>query len=73
LGGTIRTGKKHYLLTENYFFFGDGEAGALLWMGGRFASQHLAIDYGGIIPAFAGMDGMYLIPWLSITVPFGKN
>lgn len=73
LGGTIRTGRKHYFLTENYFFFGDGEAGALLWLGGRFASRHLAVDYGGIIPAFPEMDRLIIIPWLSVTVPFGKN
>jgi hypothetical protein len=73
LGGTIRTGKKHYFLTENYFFFGEGQVGALLWMGGRFASRRLAIDYGGIIPAFPNMGGLYVIPWLGITVPFGNN
>lgn len=72
LGGTIRTGKRHYFLTENYFLFGQGEVGTLLWLGGRFASRHLAIDYGGIIPVFPGMGGLYVMPWLSITVPFGN-
>ncbi len=73
LGGTIRTGKRHYFLTENYFFFGDGQMGTLLWLGGRFASRHLAIDYGGIIPVFPDMNTLVVMPWLSITVPFGKN
>lgn len=71
LGGTIRTGKRHYFLTENYFFFGNGEAAAMIWLGGRFASRHLAIDYGGIIPAGADLSQVIIIPWLSLTVPFG--
>jgi hypothetical protein len=73
LGGAIRTGKKHYFLTENYFFFGDGEMASLVWLGGRFASQSLSIDYGGIIPVFGGMNSIIVIPWLSITIPFGNR
>ncbi len=73
LGGTIRTGRKHYFLTENYIFFGNGEVGTLLWLGGRFASRHLAVDYGGIIPLFPEMDRLIIMPWLGITVPFGKH
>lgn len=71
LGGVIRTGKHHYLLTENYFFVGKEVTAAMIWLGGRFASRHLAIDYGGIIPVSANMSRLIIIPWLSITVPFG--
>lgn len=73
LGGTIRTGKRHYFLSENYFFFGDGRMGSFVWLGGRFASRNLAIDYGGIIPVFPEMGRLIVIPWLSLTVPFGNK
>lgn len=73
LGGTIRAGKRHYFLTENYFFFGNGEMGSLVWLGGRFASPSLAIDYGGIMPVFGEMNQIIIIPWLSITIPFGTK
>jgi len=71
-GGTYRTGKRHYLVTENYIFFGDGESLALIWFGGRFVSKHLAIDYGLITPAGPQVQQWVGIPWLSITVPFGN-
>ncbi len=73
LGGTVRTGKKHYLLTENYFFFIDEDILAMIWVGGRFASNHLAIDYGLIIPAGTDMNTLVAIPWLGLTVPFGSK
>jgi hypothetical protein len=73
LGGTIQTGRKHFLLTENYFVFSDGELVALLWMGGRYASQHIAIDYGLIIPVSPGIPNFIAMPWLGLTVPFGNK
>ena len=73
LGGTVRTGERHYLMAENYFFFSRDGSLALLWLGGRFASRHLAIDYGGIIPISPDMNSLIVIPWLSITVPFGAK
>lgn len=73
IGGTVRTGRKHYLVTENYIIFADGEGGSLIWLGGRFVSTHVAIDYGFIIPTFPEMDRLIAIPWLSLTVPFGTT
>ena len=73
LAGTIRTGKKHYLMTENYFFFGDNSTVALLFFGGRIVNPHLAVDYGLVIPAGTDVTMLIGIPWLSITVPFGKT
>jgi hypothetical protein len=73
LAGTIRTGKKHYLMTENYFFLGDNSTVALLFLGGRIVNPHLAVDYGLIIPAGPEVNLFIGIPWLSITVPFGNT
>jgi hypothetical protein len=73
LGGTIRTGKRHYLVTENYMVFSNNEMVAMLWGGGRFVSKHLAVDYGFIVPAGPGVDRIIAFPWLGITVPFGHS
>jgi hypothetical protein len=59
--------------TENYFLFNQGGVGTLIGLGGRFASRHLAVDYGAIIPVFPEMGGFVVMPWLGITVPFGNN
>lgn len=72
VGGIIRTGKKHYLMTEDYFFIGDNSTVAMIFFGGRFVNPHLAIDYGLITPAGADIGQFIAIPWLSITVPFGN-
>lgn len=73
LGGTIQTGRRHFLLSENYFIVSDGEMVTMMWLGGRFASLHVAIDYGLIIPISSGMNNFVAIPWLGLTVPFGQK
>lgn len=70
LGSALRTGKRHFFLTENYVFFGTGETAVLGSLGGRFISKHLAVDYGFIIPAGTGINQFIAIPWLGITIPF---
>ncbi|WP_423129196.1 hypothetical protein [Gaoshiqia sp. Z1-71] len=70
ISGMIRTGRKGYLLTENYFFDADEGFGAMLSLAGRSIIGHkVGIDYGGMIPV--GEDiGLNVIPWLGLTVPF---
>lgn len=73
VGGTIQTGRRHFLLTENYIIVSDGEMVTMIWLGGRYASQHIAIDYGFIVPVSTGMNSFVAIPWLGLTVPFGHT
>lgn len=72
LGGLIRIGRRGYLLTENYYISIGGEKLVLISLGGRSVMKKLAIDYGLIIPFASEMDSFIAIPWLGITVPFGK-
>jgi hypothetical protein len=57
------------VITENYWFGSDN--GGLISLGGRTAWKNIALDYGGIIPY--GIDATVIIPWLGISVPFGKK
>lgn len=70
--GLIRTGKNWAFVSENYFFTFD-EFGALISGGARYMGKRMALDFGGFIPVFADVDGLYVIPWLSVSVPFGKR
>lgn len=70
--GLIRTGKNWAFVSENYLFTFD-EFGALISGGARYMGKRLAIDMGGFIPLFGGVDRVVILPWLSISVPFGKR
>ena len=70
--GLIRTSKNWAFVTENYFLTIDS-FGALISGGARYMGKRLAIDFGGFIPIFSGQDGLLVLPWLSISVPFGKR
>lgn len=71
LSGMLRTGKKGYLLTETFIIDVGTTTGALIALGGRTVWDSIALDYGGIIPA-GDVGTLIVIPWLGISVPFGK-
>ncbi len=72
ISGMIRTGRKGYILTENYLFDAGNETVGILSLGGRTVGRRLSIDYGGVIPL--GPDaGFAIIPWLGMAVAFGKR
>jgi hypothetical protein len=73
LNGMIRVSPKGYLLTENYLFTDGTSSVLLLSLGGRTIIKGAGLDYGLIIPAGSEMDSFVAIPWLGITVPFGKK
>jgi hypothetical protein len=72
VSGLIRTGKKWAFVTENYFF-SVADSGFLLSAGARYMGKNIAIDFGGVRRVYPGSDGFFIIPWLSITAPFGKK
>jgi hypothetical protein len=74
LSGMTRVGKKTYLLTENYYLsLGAGESFGIIMLGGRSVQKRLAIDYGLVLPVGTDLGEFIAIPWLSITLPFGKT
>ena len=73
LNGMIRVGPKGYLLTENYLFTNGSSSVLMLSFGGRTIIKGAGLDYGLIIPAGSEIDSFVAIPWLGITVPFGKK
>lgn len=68
--GMIRTGKRGYIITENYLLSTGFDTVPILSLGGRFVGKRISIDYGGFyIP---DIGEFALIPWLSISIPIGK-
>jgi hypothetical protein len=73
VGGMIRTGPRGYFLTENYFIGAGGETFGIISAGGRRIIKRISLDYGLFLPLAAGLDTFLAMPWLGLTVPFGKN
>ncbi len=70
ISGMIRTGKRGYIVTENYILSTGFETIPIFSLGGRFIGKRISIDYGGFyIPEIGDFA---LIPWLSISIPIGK-
>lgn len=71
ISGIYRTGKRGYLLTENYFISTGGENLFILSFGGRTLWSRFSLDYGLFRPFMKG-GGFELIgfPWLGFVIPF---
>lgn len=69
VSGMYRVGEKGYLLMESYFVGDDGINVGIMMLGGRVAWDAIHLDFGGVIP-FADTDGLIIIPWLGLTIPF---
>jgi hypothetical protein len=73
LSSMIRTGKRGYFITENYYIDTGDEKIILISAGGRRIIKRVSLDFGLIIPFVTGQDIFIAIPWLGIAVPFGKK
>ena len=71
VSGVYRVGKKFALMTENYMISAGEENYVLMSAGGRFIGKKIAVDAGLVLPTQTGGE-FFAIPWLGITVPFGK-
>lgn len=65
-----RVSSKTYLLSENYYISAGDNGLVLLSFGARSFSKSLGIDYGLFAPISESFS--IAIPWLGMTVPFGK-
>lgn len=73
LSGMIRTSRRWYLMTENYYLdFGGGGVG-LLSFGARHMFNKVGLDFGLFVPFSTDEIELFAIPWLGITIPFGKK
>ena len=70
VSGMLRTGKRSYLISENYIISAGNETIVALSLGGRFTGKRIVLDYGGY---FVPNLGTFAIaPWLSVSIPFGN-
>jgi hypothetical protein len=60
-------------MTENYYLdFGGGGVG-MLSFGARHMFKKLGLDFGLFVPFSTDDIEVVAIPWLGITIPFGKK
>lgn len=72
LNGMFRLASRWYFLTENYYINIDEENFAMVSLGARWIIKKAALDFGFVIPV-AEDAGFIGIPWLGMTIPFGKT
>jgi len=71
ISGMTRISRTFYLLSENYVVPG-ADSGVVVSFGGRWTSENVAVDFGLFRP-LEDADGLIGIPWLGVTIPFGRN
>ena len=72
ISGMTRIGKNGYLVSENYFI-PTFPSLILLSFGGKSILKSIGLDYGLFIPFTDDVDTFVAIPWLGLTIPFGKK
>ena len=70
ISGMVRINRRLFLLTENYFI-PEADAGGILSVGARWTTEQFAVDFGLFRPTDGGGD-MIGIPWVGVTIPFGR-
>ena len=65
----LRSGKKGYFITENYYFKAGDESVFIFMLGGRSLVKKVGLDYGLVIPVSSEIEQFVAIPWLGITIP----
>ena len=78
VSGMWSTGKRGYLMTENWFISAGNERMLILLVGGRYTAKALSFDYGLGRPVFFNTSAdfnasSFAFPWLGINVPFGNK
>jgi hypothetical protein len=71
LSAMARTGARGYLITENYYLNMDGETLVFLSAGFRWVIRKAGLDFGLVMPLEEDLN-FFAIPWLGVTIPFGK-
>jgi hypothetical protein len=74
VSGIYTLNDRFSLMTENYYLEADGYVTLFMAAGVRWKLGQAAIDFGLVTPRFSG-DGIafFALPWLSLTVPFGRG
>lgn len=72
LSGMFRLASRWYFLTENYYIHIGEENFTMVSLGGRWIIKKAALDFGFFIPVAEDV-GFVSIPWLGMTIPFGKT
>ncbi|MDZ7754903.1 hypothetical protein [Rhodohalobacter sp.] len=70
ISGMVRVSRRLFLLTENYFI-PEADAGGILSAGARWTTEQFAVDFGLFRPTDGGGD-VIGIPWVGVTIPFGR-
>lgn len=72
LGTMLRISSRSYIISENYYIDTGRDFLIMTSLGGRWVISRVGLDYGMILPVTGNKENLFVIPWLGVTVPFGK-
>jgi len=73
LGGMLRIGQKGYLIADSFLISANGSTGGIVTFGGRTVWPNIALSYGGLT-AFVDDEILpAVMPWLGVSIFFGKR
>jgi hypothetical protein len=72
LSGMARLRQRLYFVSENYIVIANGEVAGFISAGFRSITKKVALDYGLFMPYASGIETIVAVPWIGISVPFGK-
>lgn len=70
VSGMTRLTNTLYVVSENYVF--PAEETGLMSVGMRWAPENFAVDFGLFRPLSTETDDLLFLPWLGVTIPFGR-
>ena len=73
---TMQRGKPKWAFVSENYFFGVGDDGVvILSAGARYLGDKISLDMSGFTFVYTGggQDVFPILPWLSVSVPFGRN
>jgi len=72
ISGMFRIGPNGYFITENYIVGINRNYFLLATFGGRYIIKYSGIEFGLALPVSPNTSAFVVVPWLGLTVPFGK-
>ncbi len=70
LSGKYKVSNRTYLICDANILLLDSFTSAFSILGARTMFRGIALDYGGYVPIFRGIDGLYILPYLGVKVNF---
>jgi hypothetical protein len=68
-----RFSNRWYIMSENYYIDAGDDPLGIVSFGARYLTKNVGLDFGLFGFFGKGLETFFGIPWIGLTVPFGKR